>query len=188
MHRPCTHRSVQCAFVRSINDFSTLRQQNLRRVGIECRPLRAHQDSVSADGHHQRFASPFHPSRQLHSSTRNGVNICPKREFQKLCHFFSERSRQKPRSPPHSTPLPAACLPFAFHPSTSVHPTTSGTSSKRACCLASLLLFMHLGTLLDYTAVSALLLRVSLYYKGCRCITSVCINSSHCCRFGGPFS
>ena len=65
---PCTHRSVNC--VRSISDFSTLRQHNLTWVGIECRLLRAQEDSVSRDGQHQRFASSFHP---LDSSTRNGL-------------------------------------------------------------------------------------------------------------------
>ena len=42
---PFTHRSVHC--VRSINDFSTLRQQNWTGVGFEFRLLPAQDDSVS---------------------------------------------------------------------------------------------------------------------------------------------
>ena len=60
---PCTHRSVH--WVRRINDFSTLRQQNLTCIGIECWSLRGQQDSESTSGQRQRFASPCHPSPQL---------------------------------------------------------------------------------------------------------------------------
>ena len=45
---PCSHRSAQC--VRSIIDISTLRPQYLTWMCITCRPLRAYQDNVSADG------------------------------------------------------------------------------------------------------------------------------------------
>ena len=70
LHHRATHRSVHC--VRSFNDLSTLHKQNLTWVGIECRPLRAQQDSVSTDGQHHRFASPSHTSRQLvHKQCQN---------------------------------------------------------------------------------------------------------------------
>ena len=52
-------------------------------------------------------------STAVDSSTRNGVKTFPKREFKKIyqVYIFPKRGRQKPRSPPHSTPL----LLHAFH-------------------------------------------------------------------------
>ena len=119
---PCTHRSVHC--VRSINDISTLCQQYLTRVGIECRPLRAHQDRVSTDGQHQRFASPFHPPRQL--DQKRSQNL-PETGVPEMMPFSPQKGQEKPRSPPHSTPHNVS---FAFHPSTFVHPTASDGVSE----------------------------------------------------------
>ena len=63
VQQPCTHGSVY--FVRRINDFSVLPQQNRTWMGIEYRPFRAQHDSVSTGRQYQRFASPVNPSPQL---------------------------------------------------------------------------------------------------------------------------
>ena len=98
-YRAPTDRSVHC--IRSINDFTTLRQQNLTWVGIECRALRAQQDSVSTDRQHQRFASPFHPSRQIdHKRCQN----LPETGVPAMISFFPQKGQEKTRSQPHSTP------------------------------------------------------------------------------------
>ena len=102
---PCTHRSVHC--VRSINYFSTLRQQYLARVGVECRPLRAHQDSVSTDGSHLRFASHSHPSRQL--DQKRSQNL-PVTEVPEKISLFPQKRQAKPSALHPIPPLVAARL------------------------------------------------------------------------------
>ena len=114
---PCTHRSVHC--VRSINDFSTLHQQNLTWVGIECRPLRAQQDSVSTDGQHKLFASPFHPSRQL--DQKRCQNLPETGVLEMLVKKWASKSHAL-----YPIPRPIRIPP----PRTFVHPSTSNGISE----------------------------------------------------------
>ena len=100
---PCTYRAVHC--VRSVNDFSTLRRQTW--VGIECRPLRAQEDSVSTDRQHQRFASPFHPSRQL--DQKRSQNL-PVTEVPEKISLFPQKRQAKPSALHPIPPLVAARL------------------------------------------------------------------------------
>ena len=51
-----------------------------------------------------------------------------------------------------------------------------------------LLFYLGIDIFLDYTAVSALLLRLSLYYEVVAALRAYAISSRRCCRFGDPFS
>ena len=89
-------------------------------VGTKCRPLRDQQDSVSTDGQHQRFASPFHRSRQLDKERCQNL---PETGVLENTSSVSKRAGQS-----HAIhPIPR---PILFHPSTSVHPSTSNEVSE----------------------------------------------------------
>ena len=104
---PCTHHSVHC--VRSINDFSTLRQQNWTGVGFEFRLLPAQDDSVSTDRQHQRFASPFHPSGQLDQKRCENL---PETGVPEMISFFPQKGQAKARASSPFHPSQLACPPL----------------------------------------------------------------------------
>ena len=118
MHPPCNHRAPtdpSIAFAVS----TTLRQQYLTWVGIECRPLRAQQDSVSTVGRHQRFTSPFHPSRQL--DQKRCQNLPETGVLEMLVKKWASKSHAL-----YPIPRPIRIPP----PRTFVHPSTSNGISE----------------------------------------------------------
>ena len=129
---PCTYRAVHC--VRSVNDFSTLRRQTW--VGIECRPLRAQEDSVSTDRQHQRFASPFRPSQQLDQKRYQNVPETGV-SSRNILFFFPKRGRQK-----QALSTPFHLPPFAARLSTS--PPATVTQSM-VCISHTQCAFLSLG-------------------------------------------
>ena len=126
MHPPrCTSVHPPIRPLRSqYQRFLDIAQQNLTWVGIECRPLRAQEDSVSTDRQHQRFASPFHPSRQLDQKRCQNL---PETGVPENFIFFPRGAGKATLVTPFHTPFHDS---FAFHPSTSVHPTTSNGVSE----------------------------------------------------------
>ena len=109
MHTPrCTSVHPPIRPLRSqYQRFLDIAQQNLTWVGIECRPLRAQEDSVSTDRQHQRFASPFHPSRQL--DQKRSQNL-PVTEVPEKISLFPQKRQAKPSALHPIPPLVAARL------------------------------------------------------------------------------
>ena len=109
MHPPrCTSVHPPIRPLRSqYQRFLDIAQQNLTWVGIECRPLRAQEDSVSTDRQHQRFASPFHPSRQL--DQKRSQNL-PVTEVPEKISLFPQKRQAKPSALHPIPPLVAARL------------------------------------------------------------------------------